>query len=122
MLLADQHVTVNSYQNVRDVRAHFDCFTQLGDKYDFEVLSEQSTVNRGAEKVTLELIAVFNWIQGEYRAIHAVEFRVGTHVRVESFFKFGFLIFPDYLHHTNVQYETQNASERNANKHNQILN
>jgi hypothetical protein len=49
MLVADKHVAIYGYQNVGDVRAHFDCLARIGHKIDFEVLSKQTIVNRGAK-------------------------------------------------------------------------
>jgi hypothetical protein len=117
----NQHVSVDCCQNVRYIRAHFECLAEKSDHDDFVVLSECGVENRRAELLAPELAAAIYQIEHKNGAVQAIEFGVGAHALVKCLLQVAFFVFSNGSHGLQIQQETDNTSAPYAHKYYQIL-
>jgi hypothetical protein len=86
MVSADQQISVQSHHEIRNIGAHFECLTKIGNHDYLIVLNELSCEYRGAKVVTQYPITAGDWVEYKNQTIHAVEFGIGAHVLVKVLF------------------------------------
>jgi hypothetical protein len=93
VVLPHQQIPVQSHHDIGDVGAHFKNLTEIGNHDYFVVLHKPGTENRGTKVIAQSPSAASHGIKQINNAIEAVEFSVGTHVRIKVLFQLLLLVY-----------------------------